>query len=211
MADDAPKDNGGGEDNTFEDTQDTQDLTGVEGLAGAAGDDFLMADNEADILAAEAAALQLAANEREWNDMMAQAQQSKNSKEAVEAAKKNKVGVQDNGKPGEIVVNYDSSNHFQILFQRRGSVWPKVLPYCLVNAFMMFVCDFWIRPAVGEDNPFYISGVGASNTALLLALFRHPTLTNLLLVVLLATGYIRIMVSFLVITRLGTAWGKSAL
>jgi hypothetical protein len=156
-AGDAPEDNGPGEENNdFEDAQEALDLE----LAGAAGDDFVMADNEADILAAKAAALQMAADEQQWTDMMNKSMESKSSKEAVAAAKKNRNGVQDNGVEGEIVVNYNSSNHFQILFQKQGSIWPKVLPYCIANALMMFVCDFWIRPAVGEDNPFYISGVG---------------------------------------------------
>lgn len=51
-AGDAPKNNN----NDFEDTQ-APDLE----LAGAAGDDFVMADYEAGILAAEAAVLQMSA------------------------------------------------------------------------------------------------------------------------------------------------------
>jgi hypothetical protein len=50
------------------------------------------------------------------------------------------------GEPGEIVVNYDSTDHFQVLFQMRGSVWPRVLPFCIANTFLMFFCDFWLEP-----------------------------------------------------------------
>jgi hypothetical protein len=49
------------------------------------------------------------------------------------------------GEPGEIVVNYDSTNHLQVLFQMKGSVWPRVLPFCIVNTFLMFACDFWLE------------------------------------------------------------------
>ncbi len=30
-------------------------------------------------------------------------------------------------------VTYDSTNHFRVLTQMHGSVWPKVLPLCLLN------------------------------------------------------------------------------
>jgi predicted membrane chloride channel (bestrophin family) len=50
------------------------------------------------------------------------------------------------GEPGGIVVNYDSTNHLQVLFQMKGSVWPRVLPFCIVNTFLMFACDFWLEP-----------------------------------------------------------------
>lgn len=52
------------------------------------------------------------------------------------------------GVPGEIVVNYDSTNHFEVLFQMHGSAWPRVLPFCIVNTFLMFACDFWLEPVL---------------------------------------------------------------
>jgi len=33
-------------------------------------------------------------------------------------------------------VTYDSSSHVKVIFQLWGSVWPKVLPYCLFNVFL---------------------------------------------------------------------------
>jgi hypothetical protein len=42
------------------------------------------------------------------------------------------------GTPGHhpkkgFVSHYDSSNHITMLFQLHGSVWPKVLPFCVLN------------------------------------------------------------------------------
>jgi hypothetical protein len=34
-------------------------------------------------------------------------------------------------------VTYDSSSHVKVLFQRWGSVWPKVFPYCIFNVILM--------------------------------------------------------------------------
>jgi len=39
-------------------------------------------------------------------------------------------------------VTYNSSNHFSVLFQRWGSVWPKVLPYCIVNVSIMALLQY---------------------------------------------------------------------
>ena len=30
-------------------------------------------------------------------------------------------------------ITYDTKNHFQVIFQQNGSVWPSVLPHCCVN------------------------------------------------------------------------------
>lgn len=35
-------------------------------------------------------------------------------------------------------VYFDSSNHFSVLFQMYGSVWPRVLPYCFVNVLITY-------------------------------------------------------------------------
>ena len=41
-------------------------------------------------------------------------------------------GKQEVQKQKKRVVHYDSDSHLRVLFQMYGSVWPSVLPYCLV-------------------------------------------------------------------------------
>ena len=82
---------------------------------------------------------------------------------------------------GEIVVNYDSTKHFKIITQMRGSIWPRVLPFCIVNTLLMFVCDYWLVDLFGDAN-VNVSGK--------------------------AHGWIRIMVSFMVITRMSNAMSR---
>lgn len=36
-------------------------------------------------------------------------------------------------------VTYDSSSHVSVLFQMHGSVWPSVLPFCLVNVLITYL------------------------------------------------------------------------
>lgn len=39
--------------------------------------------------------------------------------------------------PHRYTVVYDSESHWSVLTQRLGSVWDRVLPYCLVNVLLM--------------------------------------------------------------------------
>lgn len=51
------------------------------------------------------------------------------SSRSVKAAKSKKVVM--------YTVTYDSSSHMKVIFQRLGSVWPKVFPYCIFNVALM--------------------------------------------------------------------------
>ena len=44
-----------------------------------------------------------------------------------------------NGAPHAYTVVYNSESHWEVLTQMLGSVWPQVLPYCLVNVTLMVV------------------------------------------------------------------------
>eukprot|EP00563_Minutocellus_polymorphus_P013220 CAMPEP_0181066304 /NCGR_PEP_ID=MMETSP1070-20121207/25239_1 /TAXON_ID=265543 /ORGANISM="Minutocellus polymorphus, Strain NH13" /LENGTH=542 /DNA_ID=CAMNT_0023146829 /DNA_START=43 /DNA_END=1672 /DNA_ORIENTATION=- len=50
-------------------------------------------------------------------------------------------------------VNYDSNNTFGVLTQMRGSVWPKVLPYCVANSALTYVI-YWLKHERGVDLTF---------------------------------------------------------
>ena len=39
--------------------------------------------------------------------------------------------------PHRYSVTYDSESHVAVLTQRVGSVWPRVLPYCIFNVIFM--------------------------------------------------------------------------
>jgi len=36
-------------------------------------------------------------------------------------------------RPGDIGLQYDTNNHFDVLTRRFGSIWPRVLPWCVAN------------------------------------------------------------------------------
>jgi hypothetical protein len=59
---------------------------------------------------------------------------------------------------GERAVAYDPSTHLNVLFQLHGSVWPKVLPYCVFNSL------FFILIAVYLDTHIMEAGIGVSAT-----------------------------------------------
>lgn len=59
---------------------------------------------------------------------------------------------------GESTVEYDSSNHFEIIFQARGSVWPKVIKFCLLNVLFTLFCYYKLKPHM-EDR-FKMTGKG---------------------------------------------------
>lgn len=54
-------------------------------------------------------------------------------------------------------VNYDSDNTFGVLTQMRGSVWPKVLPYCVANTALTY-CIYWLKHQRQIDITFPDSG-----------------------------------------------------
>lgn len=37
---------------------------------------------------------------------------------------------------GVYSISYDSSNHLSVIFQRAGSIWTKVLPFCIFNSLL---------------------------------------------------------------------------
>ena len=39
-------------------------------------------------------------------------------------------------------VIYNSENHLSVLFQRLGSAWPDVLPFCLFNVMLMIIVSY---------------------------------------------------------------------
>lgn len=54
-------------------------------------------------------------------------------------------------------VNYDSDSTFGVLTQMRGSVWPKVLPYCVANTAWTY-CIYWLKHQRQIDVTFPDSG-----------------------------------------------------
>lgn len=63
-------------------------------------------------------------------------------------------------------VTYDSSSHLKVIFQRWGSVWPRVWPYCFFNVVLMATIGL-LHSREGLD--LAISDKGHSYMSLLLA------------------------------------------
>lgn len=62
-------------------------------------------------------------------------------------------------------VYYDSQNMIQILFQLHGSIWWKVLPYCVVNVMIMLALHFlnrhydgYLRVTLGQNSTMHTFG-----------------------------------------------------
>jgi len=79
------------------------------------------------------------------------------------------------------MVSYDSANHCGVVFQMWGSVWPKVLPYCIFNVLVMM--------GLG-----YLKEVKASNLKMQTSAQGH--------------GFITVVVAFLVVSRVNIALGR---
>ena len=54
-------------------------------------------------------------------------------------------------KPGEYSVHYDSSFHFQVIFQLYGSVWPFVWMYCVFNVILVVLVELFLDPYWKEN------------------------------------------------------------
>jgi len=76
-------------------------------------------------------------------------------------------------------VHYDTNNTFGVLSQMQGSVWPKVLPYCVANTALTFVV-YYLKHEKGIDLTFSDKG--------------HT--------------FMSMMVSFLVVTRSNIAYAR---
>lgn len=76
-------------------------------------------------------------------------------------------------KQGEYTVNYESRNHFSVMFQMHGSVWPKVLPYCLANvaATLFFQWYFYPQFMKPEDSWIHITGNGHAVSTFIVSFF----------------------------------------
>mmetsp|Transcript_13648 Transcript_13648/g.20783 ORF Transcript_13648/g.20783 Transcript_13648/m.20783 type:complete len:354 (+) Transcript_13648:67-1128(+) len=57
--------------------------------------------------------------------------------------------VQEKDKHG-FTVTYDSSSHYGVIFQMWGSIWPKVLPYCMLNV-VFTICLHFIQITFDAD------------------------------------------------------------
>ena len=49
---------------------------------------------------------------------------------------------------GEYSVHYDSSNHLSVIFQRHGSVWKNIWPYCVFNTLLTLPNHYILRPFI---------------------------------------------------------------
>lgn len=78
------------------------------------------------------------------------------------------------------VVQYDSSNHFRVLFGWFGSVWPYVLPYCIVVVLFTYLVYYLQQHSIVDLT--FASAVG------------HQ--------------FMGIMVSFLVVTRSNLTYSR---
>jgi len=64
---------------------------------------------------------------------------------------------------GVYSVHYDTDNHASVIFQMTGSVWPKVLPYCLINSGLLLVLQLLKTHDIAD---FSISDKGHTMTTL---------------------------------------------
>lgn len=86
------------------------------------------------------------------------------------------VDIKDSIKPK---VTYDSENHFSVLTQMHGSVWPKVLPHCILNLLNVY--------AIYYVDKFYDINVSYSDRG-------H--------------SFISMIVSFLIVTRSNITYSR---
>ena len=71
---------------------------------------------------------------------------------------------------GEYTVQYNSRSHIGVIFQRHGSVWPSVLPYCIFNVLLTLLCRYCIYPWM-EDRGVSVSGKGHTTSNFIVSFF----------------------------------------
>lgn len=75
-------------------------------------------------------------------------------------------------KQGEYTVNYESRNHLSVMTQLHGSVWPKVLPYCLANVVLTFLIHYFFYPHyMAEPGVLHITGSGHAISTFIVSFF----------------------------------------
>ena len=57
---------------------------------------------------------------------------------------------------GEYSVHYDSSSHLSIIFQRHGSVWKNIWPYCVFNTLLTLPNHYLLRPFIKKHIHDYV-------------------------------------------------------
>ena len=71
---------------------------------------------------------------------------------------------------GDYTVQYNSRSHLGVIFQRHGSVWPRVLPSCIANVLLTLLCRYYIYPWM-EDEGLAVSGQGHDKSNFIISFF----------------------------------------
>ncbi|KAL3777409.1 hypothetical protein ACHAWO_004764 [Cyclotella atomus] len=79
---------------------------------------------------------------------------------------------------GEYTVEYNSRSHFDIIFSLRGSIWPNVIKYCLLNVMLTLFCNYVVKPTM--EDKFKMTGKGHALLAIVVS-FLVVTRVNLAL------------------------------
>eukprot|EP00956_Cyclotella_meneghiniana_P043737 scaffold285410_cov66-Cyclotella_meneghiniana.AAC.1 len=70
-------------------------------------------------------------------------------------------------KKGEYTIEYDSRDHWNLIFSMRGSVWPHVFKLCVFNLLWTLFCEFVIKAKYEE--PFNMTGKGHALMAIMVS------------------------------------------
>jgi predicted membrane chloride channel (bestrophin family) len=72
--------------------------------------------------------------------------------------------------PGEFAVHYDTRNHWKVITQLYGSVWPFVWKYCVFNLAMMLL-DFYVLDDIFTKHGITITDKGHTISIFFVAFF----------------------------------------
>ena len=72
--------------------------------------------------------------------------------------------------PGYTGIQYNTRSHLSVIFQRHGSVWGQVLPYCLLNVILTIFCRQYVYQFLEAHNVI-LSGSGHSRSTFVVSFF----------------------------------------
>lgn len=72
--------------------------------------------------------------------------------------------------PGYTGIQYNTRSHLSVIFQRHGSVWGQVFPYCILNVFVTIFCWQFVYQFL-EAHSVILSGSGHSRSTFVVSFF----------------------------------------
>jgi len=79
--------------------------------------------------------------------------------------------VQSSGNASDFrAIQYDSQKHLSVIFKWQGSIWPQVLPYCIVNVIVLYLKSWYLDP-IWEEHGIVVTKYSHTMSVFIVSFF----------------------------------------